>query len=256
MGVLETHKNVIFAVILRDMRTRFGRSHMGYFIAIAWPLAHLLVIVSVVSFSNRVSPIGSDNSVFVASGVIPYVLCLYPARLIGMSIDMNKPLFLFPVVRTIDIIVSRVIIEFLTAFFVLFLFMCIMSFFVDEILPLNIYNWCGAVLATVYLSISMGVFNAIMTSILKFWPIIFVLFMLLMYFTSGVFIPVERLSQDIKDVLWFNPLLHSVEWLRSSYFEGYGDDMLSISYLFWFATILLFLGLLGEYFLRGKLLSS
>ena len=43
---LHVQKRIIGALILRDMKTRFGRSLVGYLIAIAWPLSHMLLIMS------------------------------------------------------------------------------------------------------------------------------------------------------------------------------------------------------------------
>lgn len=36
---------VIYALMVRDMRTRFGRSYLGYLVARTWPLVHLGGIV-------------------------------------------------------------------------------------------------------------------------------------------------------------------------------------------------------------------
>ncbi|WP_440658033.1 ABC transporter permease [Ensifer adhaerens] len=253
---IEQRGRVIFAIMMRDMRTRFGRSHVGYMIAIAWPLVHLSVLVSMMLYANRVLPFGTDPAVFVVSGVLPYILCLYPARMMGYSVEANRALFLFPVVNVFDVIVARAVIEFLTAFVVAIIFCgALLSFGVD-ILPVNYSAWAGGVLATVYLSISMGVLNTVISSIFKMWHVAFVLLMFLMYATAGVFVLPSSFSPGVRAFMWYNPLLHCVEWVRSSYYDGYGGEMLSKEFVFWVATSCLMLGLLGERFLRGKLLGT
>lgn len=252
---LGSYGNIVGALILRDLRTRYGRTHLGYLMAVAWPLSHLVTIVTLMSLANRVTPLGNDPAVFVSSGVMPYILCLYPARMMGIAIETNKPLFLFPVIKPIYIILSRGIIEFLTAFLVVILFFVGALAYGVDIIPPDPAMWGAAVSSTIYLSVCMGFFNTIVSSIFKMWNILFLVVMFALYSTSGVFILPSTLSQEMRDAMWFNPLVHCVEWIRASYYEGYGDDMLSPAYLIGVATCFLFLSLLGERFLRGKLLA-
>lgn len=251
----QARANVISALLIRDMRTRFGRSHLGYLIAIAWPLTHLTVIVIMVSVANRVMPMGTDPSVFVATGVMPYILCLYPARMMCFAIDANRSLFLFPVVKPLDMMIARACIEFLTAFTVVIIFCTALLALGVEIIPQNVSTWASALFGTVYFSICLGIFNTVCYSLTKAWNVVFIAIILVMYSTSGTFVLPSTFSPDVREIMWFNPLLHCVEWLRSAYYEGYGDDMLSKSYVLWVATGFLFFGLLGERFARGKLLS-
>ncbi|MGO4622643.1 ABC transporter permease [Ensifer sp. 2YAB10] len=253
---LQSRLDVISALVLRDMRTRFGRSHLGYLVAVLWPLAHLTSIVVLAAFINRVLPMGTDPAVFVATGALPYILCLYPARLIAISVTLSKPLFLFPVVRVFDVIVSRIIIEFVTAFIVVIIFSGSLLAAGVDLIPLDYSTVAGAIICTIYLSISLGYLSTVIISIFPFWHIGFVVLMVLLYATAGVFIVPSTLPQHVRDMMWFNPLVHCVEWMRSAYYEGYGDDMLSRGYLVWFSNSCLLLGLLGERFMRGKLLSS
>jgi capsular polysaccharide transport system permease protein len=253
---IKTRMNVIFALLVRDMRTRFGRSHLGYLIAVAWPLVHLAVIVAMVSLANRVMPIGTDPAVFVATGVMPYILCLYPARMMCFAIDANRSLFLFPVVKPLDMMIARACIEFLTAFVVVIIFCTCLLALGIEIIPPNVAVWASSLFATVYFSICLGVFNTICYSLTKAWNVVFIGLILVMYATSGTFVLPSTFSPEFRAIVWFNPLLHCVEWLRSAYYEGYGDDMLSKGYVLWAATGFLFAGLVGERFARGKLLSS
>ncbi|MGF6258904.1 ABC transporter permease [Ensifer sp. ZNC0028] len=252
---IQSRMNVIGALILRDMRTRFGRSHIGYLLAIAWPFVHLTVLVTIMAFVNKVAPIGGDPAVFVSTGVLPYIVCLYPARMMGMALDVNRPLFLFPVVRPFDVIVSRAVIEFLTAFVVVILAYAALTLISVDVTPIDKVTLASGLLATIYLSLSFGFLNVVLASIFRMWNITFVMIMIILYMTAGVFAVPSALTADARELMWFNPLFHCVEWLRSAYYEGYGDDALSRTYLLSVATVSFFLGLLGERFLRGKLLA-
>ena len=248
---------VIGAIILRDMRTRFGRSHLGYLIAIIWPLAHAFFILLAYTLANRVAPIGGDPVVFVSTGVIPYIMCFYPARMMTFSVESNKALLLFPIIRVSDIIFGRAILEFLTAAVVAVVFSIILVIaFNVNISPISNIDALTGVLASMYFGVCMGFVNTLIMSIFKMWNAVQIIFMLIMYLSAGVLFVPSSLSSEMQDILWFNPLLHCVEWLRSAFYEGYGDELLSKSYLIGVSTLLLFFGLMGERFIRGKIISS
>ncbi|MBD9625274.1 ABC transporter permease [Ensifer sp. ENS06] len=248
--------DVVLALILRDMRTRFGRSHLSYLVAVAWPLTHMVVIVVSASLTSKVIPIGTSQSVFVSTGVLPYILCLYPARMMMVAIEPNKSLLNFPVVKILDLLIAKAIIEFVTAFSVILIFYIGVYFADVDIIPNNLATWACAILMTIYLAISMGILNAVMVTLTRAWIAVFIGAIVISYVLSGAFFLPSAMPQGVRDVIWYNPMFHCVEWLRSAFYEGYGDDELSKAYVFWFATCLLLLGLVGERFARGKLLSS
>ena len=255
MSSIRRRLDVIGAVILRDMRTRYGRSHFGYVIAILWPLSHLAALTAVFTFLRRSAPIfGTDNAVFLATGVLPYILVLYPSRMTSIAIDMNKALFIFPAVSALDIIIARVIVEFLTAFVVVIIFAAGCALLGVNIIPNDLRIAAAAIFATVYLSICFGLLSTIIVSLMDFWKVLLLLLLIVAYLTSGVFLPMSTLSPDLQHILSYNPLTHCVEWLRSAYFIGYGETFISRPYVFWTATTMLFLCLVGERFIRGRLM--
>jgi len=253
---LRNRINVITALVLRDMRTRFGRSHLGYLLAIMWPLSHLTVMVGGMVYMRRVSPLGGDPVVFAVTGILPYILCLYPARMMGYAMELNRALLFFPVIRPMDIIVSRAIVELFTASIVVLLVFSIALVAGFDLVPMDSHILVSGIMATVFLSLSMGFFNNIALSISKAWNIIFVTLLISMYISSGVVIPVAVLPEEIQYIISFNPLFHSVEWLRSAYFEDSSYYMLSKTYLLGVGLAFMLLGLMGERFLRGKMLVS
>ncbi|CAN7566295.1 ABC transporter permease [Pararhizobium sp. LjRoot255] len=242
--------------MLRDMRTRFGRSHLGYIMAIMWPFSHLVIMASTMAYGRRFVNMGGDPVVFAVTGILPYILCLYPARMMGQAIEVNRALLFFPVVRAIDIMVSRALIELFTASVVVVLLFFSAFLLRIDLVPANKYALVSGILVTVFLAISFGFFNNIASSIFKMWHIIFVLSVIIMYFTSGVILNVTLMPYEIQTIISYNPLFQSVEWLRSAYYEDHYSEFLSKTYLVKVSAVVFFLGLLGERFLRGKLLSS
>ena len=250
---LHIQKRIIGALILRDMKTRFGRSHVGYLIAIAWPLSHMLLIMGAQFVTARVTPIGTDLTVFAGTGILPYILCLYPARMMTLAIMVNQPLLLFSIVKTTDMIIARAILEILTSCVVAMIFMFVLYAADVDFQPIDISEAVFAVLASIYVGISIGTLNAVLYMLFRqAWMIIFILIMIAGYSTSGAFVLSSNLSLDVRNVLWFNPIFQCVEWLRSAYYDGYGSSSLSKIYVLGFASVCLFLGVLGEKLFRGR----
>lgn len=242
--------------MLRDMRTRFGRSYWGYLIAILWPLTHLMAMTLVFTFMRRAAPIfGDNNAVFVATGVAPYILAMYPSRTTSTAVDAHKSVLMFPAIRPFDLMLARAAVETLAAFLVVILFVSIVYTFDREIIPNDHIVAAGAIFATVYLSISFGLFSAIIIGIFNFWQTGHAILLVFIYLSSGIFFPIESTGETARAILWFNPLAHCVEWLRSAYYPGYGESFVSRSYVLWSATVFLFLSLLGERLLRGKMMA-
>ena len=250
---LHIQKRIIGALILRDMKTRFGRSHVGYLIAIAWPLSHMLMIMSAQFVAARVAPIGTDLAVFAGTGILPYILCLYPARMMTLAIAVNQPLLLFSIVKTTDMIIARAILEILTACVVAMVFLFILYASNVDFQPIDTSEAVFAVLTAIYLGISFGTLNAVLFMMFKqVWMIIFIVFMILMYASSGALVLSSNLTVEVRNVLWFNPLFQCVEWLRSAYYDGYGGSSFSKFYVLGFSTFCLFLGIVGEKLFRGQ----
>lgn len=244
---------IISVILLMDMRTRFGSSYFGYVIAIAWPLSHLIIISGAYLLRNYIAPIGESPAVFVATGVVPYILCLYPARMLGMAILQGRMLLNMPILKPGHLIVARWILEVLNAFIVLGLYLLIMYSFDIDFLPADYLVAAQAVLAAIYLGIGFGAVNTVACAIFgPYFVMVFTLSAVILYLFSGAYVPSYTFTEDLREYHSCNPLFQIVEWLRSAYYTSYDPVMVDKFYVIEVASISLALGLLGERFLRGK----
>ena len=253
---LKVQLRVIGALILRDMRTRFGRKLTGWVIMVMWPLSHLLFLMIGYLIAHRIAPFGTNVTIFIGTGVLPYILCLYPARMIMLCLVQNQPLLLFPPVTAVDVIIARSILEIINAFWVVALF-CLVLFVLDiDFMPLRYADAILAILATIYLGFAIGFISSVLYKLIRAWIAIQIVLLILAYIVSGAIVPLTNLPEQIRQWLWFNPLVHSVEWLRSAYYDAYGEGILCRGYLIGYATMLLFIGLIAERAARGRLLEA
>ena len=249
---------VLRAIILRDTRTRFGGAggSLTYFVAIAIPLLHLLSLMVIPLAFTRTTPLGSNYALFAATGVLPYILCLYPSRMTMLAISDNAALLAFPAVKPPDLIIGRALMEIVVALTVIAIFLIILVAGDVDVWPPDPAEATVAVLVTIYFGVSLGFISAVLLRLSPGWVFVHLLLIIVMYIGSGAFFLARSVPAQIRELMWFNPLFHCVEWLRSAYFVGYGQDMLSKSYVLGFSTVLLLAGLLGERLVRGRLVMS
>jgi capsular polysaccharide transport system permease protein len=251
---LDIQRRVIGAVVLRDLRTRFGRNPAAYIIAVLWPFAHLVVLLVVYVGFGRKDPVGTNVIEFLSTGILPFIIWLYPTRMTTQSTLENRPLLFFSRVTIFDIVIARSILETLTAFAVLGVYAAFLGLFFVEIRIHDPARAFTALCATIYLAVSLGALNALIALINPRWPVMFGLFTILSYITCGAFFVPDALPEPYRTYLSYFPLVHSVEWFRSGYYANYPAMILSETYLLTFSTAILCAALVFERLARGRLL--
>jgi len=245
---------VLVALMLRDIKTRFGGSEWGFLIAIAWPLSHIVVLLLINAGAGRVVPYGDSAALWFATGIVPFMAFSYMSRFIMYGIVLNRPMLLFPRVKITDILFARAIVEALSAGCVVLILAVIFWAYGIDFMPLDPAQACFALAASMLLGLGVGVINAIIAAAYPIWATVYSLFTVFLWFTSGVFYVASALPEQLRYPLSFNPIVHGVEWMRAAYYEGYSASFLDKAYLMSFALFLLAAGLLLERMVRGRLL--
>lgn len=243
---------VVGALILRDMRTRFGGTYYGYVIAILWPFCHLAIVAIVQVAIPRPSPAGESTLLFFTTGLLPYVTFLYMSRNLTLSVRVNLPLLYFPVVRISDIVIARTIVEIGTSFMVGIIVMSILYAAGIDIRPQDPILVFEGYLATVALGLSVGIFNNAVNMIVPQYFIFYIIMSIGLYIGSGILFIAEGVPEKYRYYLLFNPLMQTIEWVRSGYYVDYGMTTLSIPYTLGFCLCAMALGLLIQHAFGGR----
>ena len=249
-SAFSNQRNVIYALFMRDLQTRFaggGGGYLNYLLTLGWPLAHIALLLVIYSALGRAAPMGQDPTIFFATGLVPYMIFYYPTRFMMLSVMMNQPLTNFPIVKVLDIMLARAIIEIITGFTVV----CVTAFVLyalgHDIMPTSPAIAVSALAASLLLAVGFGLLNAVIVVVFKPWIFIFILFAIGLYITSGIIFVVSALPEKIQYVLSFNPVIHVVSWFRSAYFNGYETALIPDKpYPIMFGLVSLLTALLGE----------
>lgn len=254
VGMLKAQARILHALMLRDIKTRFGGNEFGFLVAVGWPLANVLILIIINTGLGRAIPYGDSAALWWATGLIPFMAFQYMARFIMLGIVLNRPLLSFPTVKITDILFARALVEVLNAGLVVLIMFAIFWVLGIDFMPLDIVQASLALLAMMLLGLGFGVVNAIIAAAIPFWVTGYGLFQIILWLASGVVFVPDALPEVIRTPLSYIPPLQGVEWMRSAYYEGYGTAILDKIYLVAFGVVTLLIGLLLERLVRGKLL--
>lgn len=251
----ERQRRVLFALMLRNVRTRFFGHGLGYLMYIAWPLSHILIIVAIFVVAGRSAPYGDSVALFIATGALPFMIFSYLSRFMMISVFTTRPLLAFPEVKILDILLASALLETLAACCVTVILIVVAWFSGIDVMPINIIQASYALGAALLLGFGFGFLNGVIALALPFWMTVYSLSIVAFWMSAGIFFVPDALPETFRSALAWHPVLQTVEWMRSAYYEGYGDSVLDRRYTISVGVGAVFLGLLLERAMRGHLLA-
>jgi capsular polysaccharide transport system permease protein len=249
-------RRVLFALMLRNMRTKFFGNALGYLVAVAWPLTHIVILVAIFAVAGRAAPFGDSVALFIATGVVPFQTFNYLARFMMISLIRSRPLLAFPEVKVLDMLFAAALLEILSACCVVIAFLVIAWFAGIDAMPRDIVQAAYALGAAILLGLGAGLLNGVIALAFPPWVTGYALVMILSWFTSGVYFVPDALPTAAREAIAWLPTVQVIEWMRSAYYEGYGGIVLDRGYAIGFAVVTIFLGLALERMMRGYVLAK
>jgi capsular polysaccharide transport system permease protein len=235
-------KNVIKALMIRELKTRFGKSKFGMVWLLLEPLFHLVFLSIIWGTLHHGSP-GIDYPLFLVSGIVPWLFFLRCIFQCSNAVQANKGIFFFKNVKPLDTMIARIFLELVISFFTLILFLTgfILLGFGE---PINdparlLYIAALFMLFTTGVSVICGTMGAIVNDFEKGMKLL----TRPLYFTSGIFFPTHSIPQPYRDWLLWNPLVHYFEMFRNCLFASYRMEFADINYMIYWALGTLCIGL-------------
>jgi len=243
---------VIFALILRDLKTRWG-STPAYIITFLFPLVHIFTLVGIWVAVGRVAPYGESNVLWFAVSMIPFIIFSYVSRFLLIHVLHNRVLLSFPVIKITDIIFSGVLIEVFNATIVIAIVCFILWLLGVDFWPASIVEASKALAASVLLGLGLGIANALIGIILPMWVTGYFLTIMIIWITSGIMFLPNSLPDYLRDMLYYQPIVHLVEWMREAYYPGYNSIILDKTFVVGCALVFIACGFAIERFARGRI---
>ncbi|HFD87584.1 MAG TPA: ABC transporter permease [Gammaproteobacteria bacterium] len=240
----EIQQAVLFALLMRELKTRFGSLRLSYLWVLLEPLSHIAVFVVIFGFiMNRTLP-GVNYPLFLVMGIMPFQLFSNILSRGMESVKANAPLFGYRQVKPMDAILARVILESIiqTGVFIVIILLAVwVGIDVQLSDPVLVVTAFFSLIILSYgIAISLCIMATLYPEAAKLVPMV----MRPMYFVSGIFWSLSSVPTEYHVYLTWNPVLHAIELIRSAFFPGYHSSTdVNINYIVVLAILFLALGL-------------
>ncbi|MEZ5796718.1 MAG: ABC transporter permease [Paracoccaceae bacterium] len=233
----------IGALMLREMATTYGKSPGGYAWAVFEPVAGIAVLTLAFSFMFVKPPIGSSFELFYATGLLPFFMFNTTCNRVGTSILFSRPLLIYPAVTFVDAVLARFLVTLLTELLVFSIVMAgILHFYaIRTVIDVPAVLLSLAMLSG--LALGLGTLNAYLFMRYPVWHVAWSIVNRPLFIVSGVFFMYDALPAEIRDYIWFNPLIHVIGAMRAGFYPVYNDDYIAPLYVLGLALALFLLGL-------------
>ena len=244
---LSVQSRTLYALMMREVITRFGRDNLGALWLIAEPMIFTLGIVTLWSAVGLNHGSSLPIVAFAVTGYSSVLLWRNCSNRAIMAIEANLPLLFHRNVKVIDVFLTRIVLEiagatgsfaFLSIFFTAIGWMTAPLDMLQVAFGWFMLAWFGAALALV-----IGSAAAYSQIVEKLWqPSAYLFFPI-----SGAAFMVDWLPPSFQKVVLILPMVHGVEILRGGYFGNTVKTHFDVGYM---AICCLALSLIGLLIVR------
>ena len=214
----EIQRRIIWALVLREIITRYGRENLGILWFFVEPLLFIVGIALLWSYM--------DAKIVSTGTVAEFSIVSYPTILlwrnttgrVTKAMESNRPLLHHRLIRPIDFFYSRIILEFASvtaAFLIIFL---IFFFLGIAHVPVDLLEMTIGWLLIAWFAFG---FVMIMGALSEMNEVIDKISHVILYFmlpVSGAFMPIYLIPEPLRDYLLIFPLVDCVEIFREGYY--------------------------------------
>ena len=256
MALLIRKMRVLHALMLREMTTRYGASRLGYAWAVLEPVGFIALLSVVFAQIAHAPPLGKSFPLFYATGYVAFHWFHDISSVVGRSVHVNRPLLAFPAVTPLDTVLARFVLQALTGGAVaVVIFSAILTLGADlvRLEPLPLLTAFGL---AAMLGLAVGLFNTWAFAMSRTWELAWGLVSRPLFLISCVFFSYWSLPLYVREVLWWNPLIHVAGAMREGFYPAYDGSHVSPLYVTTVAGILILTGLIGLRLAPGRVLAA
>lgn len=215
---LRVQMNVLGALIMRELHTRFGRENLGYL----WLFIEPMILAGCVALLHEMSGHGLPGGMmifpfYIISYTPHYLLRAILTRAPG-AMDANLPLFYHARVRLHDVLMARTILETAAVLIAMIAFLVGIGI-VADVWPQDPVLVAGGLVMTAVLMHGLGVMVCAATAFghatveRVVHPATYLALPM-----SGAFFMMWWMPEGFRDVMWWVPTVHIYELIREAYY--------------------------------------
>ena len=234
----------VFALIVREMITTYGRSPGGYFWAVAQPIALITVLSLAFSLLLRSPPLGIDFTMFYATGLLPLRMFQMLSNNVGGALAYSKPLMAYPRVTFVDAIVGRAVLTILTQFVVSVVILSAITIWTQSSDTRSYEIVVAAYGMAIMLGVGIGTLNCFLFMLLPVWKLVWGIATGPMILLSAVLYLYEDLPLVAQNILWYNPMTHVTGLTRVGFYSTYNPAYINLPFVVACSLIPAFFGVM------------
>jgi ABC-2 type transport system permease protein/capsular polysaccharide transport system permease protein len=241
---LAVQRRVVFALLMREVLTRYGRHNIGFLWLFVEPMIFTIGVTALWSLTKTAHGSNIPITAFALTGYSSVLLWRnMPGRCIN-ALYPNLPLLYHRNVRIFDILIARLLLEFMGATMSFMLLGVLFHLIGWMELPEDLLEVLGGWLLLAWFGMALALFLGALSVrselVEKLWhPLSYLVFPL-----SGAAYMVDALPREAQNYVLILPMVHGVEIVREGYFGGYAHAHYDVAYVVAIALTLTFGALL------------
>ncbi len=247
---------VIVAVVLREVRTRFGQYHLGYLWAVIVPLLFIVTLAFVYAALGRRAAHGASVEMLLLSGMMAWLTFTDTQNQASRAYQTNRQLVVYPMVSVVDIVIARSLLELGTKLAVM---MILIALFWTVGYDVGIADPLGVAFAMLVVTYLGAVFGHTIGCILVVAPsFLFIVATTrrILFFTSGVLFLLSDVPDEWRVYVLYNPLAHVIDLTRGAWIGTYNAPYGDVTYVAGWAVGLTAAAAIGELAARRRRLGA
>jgi len=234
----------IFALMLREMSTTYGRSPGGYLWVVLEPVLGILFLSVIFSLTFRHPALGTNFPLFYATGILPFIVYRDLSLKVAHSLRFSRQLLFYPAIIFLDAIIARFLLNFIVHILVFYILITSISLAFGLRATIEYPFIVTSFLLAGLLGLGVGCLNCFLISVFPVWEHVWTVLNRPMLILSSVLFVFEDIPEPYASFLWYNPLVHVVGLMREAFYPSYDGHYISVVYVILIGLVCLILGLL------------
>lgn len=222
----------VFALMLREMSTTYGRSPGGYLWAVLEPVAGIALLTAVFSVAFEAPPLGRNFAFFYATGMVPFLMYNSVSGKVATALLFSKPLLNYPTVTFVDALFARFVLNYLTELMVAYVVFVGLFVIFDPQVIIDMGTILHVFCMLAALTLGVGTLNAFLFTRFQAWQRAWSILMRPMFIVSCIFFLFETIPLPYRDWLWYNPLVHIIGLTRAGFYPTYEASYVTPLYVY------------------------
>jgi len=224
------HLRIIWALLLRELATRYGRDNLGFLWVIGEPLVFAGGVLVLWNFARPPYEHGIPVLAFVITGYMPIILVRHMIAHGMYAVRVNQGLLYHRQVTVLHLFVARALLEFVgvtLAFVVIGAGLMLFGAMAPpQNLPLVYGGWFILAAISLGLALIFGGLSEIFPFVERFVAVITYILVPL----SGTFYMAAWLPPPLRQAALYLPFLHCVEMIRGGFFGEFTPTYYDAAY--------------------------